>query len=160
MAKKTSPTTVANETSPLNAEHAKEKAKEVGTKALAYAKTVANGNGSIRVMALIGGSALVVDSVSSYTTNLMAFQYGAALINFYAMFLGLSAIIMESDKEAIPYDAMLREKIGKNLGILRSVTGRGLFYGIAGTLEMTAVSPCNNVYTNVDPLFVLYKIQS
>jgi len=137
---------MANETSPLNAEQigfAKEKAKEVGTKALAYARTVANGNASIRVMALIGGFALVVDSLSSFLNNVLSFHWDSALINFYAMFIGLSAIIMESDKEAIPYATMLRAKLGKNFGIVRSVTGRGLFYGIAGTLEMSAVSPSN-----------------
>jgi hypothetical protein len=44
---------------------------------------------------------------------------------------------MESDKEAIPYATKLRAIIGENLGVVRTVTGRGLFYGVAATLEIS-----------------------
>ena len=53
--------------------------------------------------------------------------------------VGASAVIMESDKDAIPYAEKLRGIIGKNLGIVRTVTGRGLFYGVAATLEISEV---------------------
>ena len=46
---------------------------------------------------------------------------------------------MESDREAIPYADKLRGILGKNLGVVRTVTGRGLFYCVAASLQLSAV---------------------
>ena len=61
------------ETSPLNAENiekVKVKATEAGKNVVAYAVSIANGNASIRVMALAGGAAMVFDSIGNFFTNL------------------------------------------------------------------------------------------
>ena len=131
-----------NETSPLNAENieaAKKKAEAVGKKAVAYARSIANGNASIRVAALIGGVLLCVDCISTFIKDLFTFNLINAMINFYAFIVGAAAVIMESDRDAIPYSMRLRSILGKNFGIVRTVTGRGLFYGIAATLELSEV---------------------
>ena len=133
----------STETSSLinegNIDFAKKKAKEAGKEAVAYAKSVANGNASIRGMALIGGIILMGDSISNVITHILCFEWISACIDFYAFIFGACAVVMESDKEAIPYANKLRGMIGKNFGIVRTVTGRGLFYGVAATLEMSEV---------------------
>lgn len=133
---------VAGETSPLNAENidfAKDKATEAGKKVIAYARSVANGNASIRAMALAGGIALIIDSVTNFLSNVFSFNFINAMINFYAFIIGAATVVMESDRDAVPYAATLRAILGKNAGVLRTVTGRGLFYGVAATLEIAEV---------------------
>jgi COPI associated protein. len=136
---------MTDENSPLNPENieaAKKKAEEVGKKAVAYARSIANGNASIRVAALLGGVLLCADSITAFFKNLLSLNLINALINFYAFLVGASAIVMESDRDAIPYATRLRSILGKNFGIVRTVTGRGLFYGIAATLELSQVRNC------------------
>lgn len=123
---------VDGETSPLN----KENIEKAGKKVLAYARSVANGNASIRFMALVGGIALVIDSLSCFLVNILGFNFINAIINFYAFIVGASAVVMESDREAVPYAEKLRAILGENMGVVRTVTGRGLFYGVAATLEI------------------------
>jgi len=108
----------------------RDKAEEVYT-------SIKNGNGSIRWVALICGAALVADSFVEFCIAL--FQNAdimQATLDAYAFVLGTFAIAMESDQEAIPYSRRVRKFLGKNLGMVRNVTGRGVFYGIAGSLEM------------------------
>lgn len=136
---------MTDENSPLNPENievAKKKAEEVGKKAVAYARSIANGNASIRVAALLGGVLLCADSISTFLKDLFSLNLINALINFYAFLVGAAAIVMESDRDAIPYATRLRSILGKNFGIVRTVTGRGLFYGIAATLELSQVRNC------------------
>eukprot|EP00557_Chaetoceros_sp_GSL56_P001525 CAMPEP_0176501478 /NCGR_PEP_ID=MMETSP0200_2-20121128/14180_1 /TAXON_ID=947934 /ORGANISM="Chaetoceros sp., Strain GSL56" /LENGTH=147 /DNA_ID=CAMNT_0017900363 /DNA_START=177 /DNA_END=620 /DNA_ORIENTATION=- len=134
---------MTDENSPLNPENieaAKKKAEEVGKKAVAYARSIANGNASIRAAALIGGALLCADSLSMLLKDLLSLDLINALINFYAFIVGASAVVMESDRDAIPYSTRLRSILGKNFGVVRTVTGRGLFYGIAATLKLSECS--------------------
>lgn len=129
-----------SETSPLvspeTVDLAKEKATEAGKKVLAYAGSVANGNASIRVMALACGIALLIDSVVSVIGHFFTLHFINALLDFYAFCFGAAAVVMESDREAVPYASTLRGIIGKNIAVVRTVTGRGLFYGVAASLEI------------------------
>jgi hypothetical protein len=59
------------------------------------------------------------------------------MIDFYSFAVGFAAVVMESDREALPYATKMRSVIGKNFGIVRTVTGRGIFYGVAATLELS-----------------------
>jgi len=130
---------LASETSPLNPENlklAREKAEAAGKAISAYARSFANGNASIRMLALIGGCMLCADSLTTFLANLFDFHFNRALIDMYAFAVGFAAIVMESDREAIPYAIKIRTILGKNFGIVRSVTGRGLFYGVAASLEL------------------------
>jgi len=134
---------LASETSPLNPENlklAREKAEAAGKAISAYARSFANGNASIRMLALIGGCMLCADSLTTFFANLFDFHFNRALIDMYAFAVGFAAIVMESDQEAIPYAIKIRTILGKNVGIVRTVTGRGLFYGVAASLELNDVS--------------------
>lgn len=62
-----------------------------------------------------------------------------AIIDIYGFFVGASAIVMESDREAVPYADKLRGILGKNFGLVRTVTGRGLFYCVAASLQLSSV---------------------
>jgi len=133
---------MSNETSPLNADNikmAKEKAQAAGKAVSAYAHTVANGNASIRMVALVAGVLLCVDSLASFGEDLFSFHLTNAFVDFYSFAVGFAAVVMESDKEALPYATKMRSVIGKNFGIVRTVTGRGIFYGVAATLELSEV---------------------
>mmetsp|Transcript_13422 Transcript_13422/g.25197 ORF Transcript_13422/g.25197 Transcript_13422/m.25197 type:complete len:247 (-) Transcript_13422:459-1199(-) len=143
---------MTDENSPLNPENieaAKKKAEEVGKKAVAYARSIANGNASIRAAALIGGALLCADSLSMLLKDLLSLDLINALINFYAFIVGASAVVMESDRDAIPYSTRLRSILGKNFGVVRTVTGRGLFYGIAATLKLSEPSTRSQVIGGV-----------
>jgi hypothetical protein len=130
---------MSNETSPLNAklEAAQNKADEAGKAISAYARSFANGNFSIRMLALVGGVLLCLDSLVTFAENLYNLEINHAVIDMYAFAVGFAAIVMESMQETIPYATKIRAIIGKNLGIVRTVTGRGLFYGVAGSLELS-----------------------
>jgi hypothetical protein len=133
---------MSNETSPLNAklEAAQNKADEAGKAISAYARSFANGNFSIRMLALVGGVLLCLDSLVTFAENLYNLEINHAVIDMYAFAVGFAAIVMESDQEAIPYAIKIRTILGKNVGIVRTVTGRGLFYGVAASLELNDVS--------------------
>eukprot|EP00979_Chaetoceros_neogracilis_P009254 scaffold2098_cov270-Chaetoceros_neogracile.AAC.34 len=130
---------MSNETSPLHAklEAAQNKADEAGKAISAYARSFANGNFSIRMLALVGGVLLCLDSLVTFAENLYNLEINHAVIDMYAFAVGFAAIVMESMQETIPYATKIRAIIGKNLGIVRTVTGRGLFYGVAGSLELS-----------------------
>lgn len=133
---------LTGESSPLNAEHiklAKEKAETAGKAISAYARSFVNGNASIRVLALAGGLILCVDSLTTFLGNLLDLNVNRAIIDIYAFAVGFAAVVMESDQNAVPYAEKTRAIIGKNFGIVRTVTGRGLFYGVAGSLELSDV---------------------
>jgi len=145
---------MSNETSPLNADNikmAKEKAQAAGKAVSAYAHTVANGNASIRMVALVAGVLLCVDSLASFGEDLFSFHLTNAFVDFYSFAVGFAAVVMESDKEALPYATKMRSVIGKNFGIVRTVTGRGIFYGVAATLELSE----SNTRSKVIGTFVL-----
>lgn len=118
---------------------AKEKAQAYGKAIREYARTVANGNASIRMVALVAGIMLCVDSLASFGTDLLNFHLSNAMIDFYSFAVGFAAVVMESDREALPYATKMRAVIGKNFGFARTVTGRGIFYGVAATLELSEV---------------------
>lgn len=92
----------------------KKGSNKIKTSANAMFTNVKNGNTSIRLIAIIGGVALIADAAAGIYENI---HYGVqhflnALIEFYAMVFGLAAVVMESDKEAIPYAHKLRYYLG------------------------------------------------
>lgn len=96
-----------------------------------------NGNTSIRGLALISGLALVASSIYELFINLWQFQLTFALIAFYSLVMGSVAVTMEVDPEALPYGQKLRGWLLKHIGLVQVSTGRGIFYLVAGSLELT-----------------------
>mmetsp|Transcript_26288 Transcript_26288/g.30032 ORF Transcript_26288/g.30032 Transcript_26288/m.30032 type:complete len:151 (+) Transcript_26288:125-577(+) len=140
---------MANESTQL-VEQTKERLSVVGSavnvKIRDFAKMAKEGTTSIRGLALISGLALVVSSFSDFVKNILTLHFISAVINFYTFFIGGVAIIMEVDPKAIPYGEEVRAWLMKYIGIVQLSTGRGVFYGVAGTLAISQTqtdSPLN-----------------
>lgn len=116
------------------------KVKELGNQAKQKAKdayfAVRQGNTSIRWIALITGVGLVLDSFYGFFIYFFHGNFVFSILNFYAFVMGASAVVMESDVDAIPYAEQIRFFLGKYVGAVRTVIGRGTFYGIAATMEL------------------------
>ncbi|GFH53417.1 hypothetical protein CTEN210_09893 [Chaetoceros tenuissimus] len=128
-----------------NIDAVKEKAEKVAHQAMLYAQSVANGNASIRTAALVAGIFLCLNTLSTFMSDLFSFHINAAIIDIYGFFVGASAIVMESDREAVPYADKLRGILGKNVGLVRTVTGRGLFYCVAASLQLSSTTVRSNI---------------
>jgi hypothetical protein len=140
-----------NETTPLtgslnvpSGDDAVQKVKELGNQAKQKAReayfAVRQGNTSIRWLALVTGVGLVLDSFYGFFVYFFHGNFIYSIINFYAFVMGASAVVMESDVDAIPYSEQIRLFLGKFLGAVRTVIGRGIFYGVAATMELALVS--------------------
>jgi hypothetical protein len=116
------------------------KVKELGSHAKQKATdayfAVRQGNTSIRWIALIIGIGLLLDSFYGFFIYFFHGNFIFSILNIYAFLMGTSAVVMESDVDAIPYAEQIRFFLGKYLGAVRTVIGRGAFYGIAATMEL------------------------
>jgi hypothetical protein len=97
------------------------------------------GNTSIRGLALISGLALVVSSCYELVTNAICLHLTATLVAFYSLVMGSVAVAMEVDPKALPYGEQIRSWLIKYIGLVQLSTGRGVFYLVAGSLELTQV---------------------
>lgn len=95
-----------------------------------------NAGESFAVISLYIASLIMLGKGFAHVPSYISF---VAIIDIYGFFVGASAIVMESDREAIPYADKLRGILGKNIGLVRTVTGRGLFYCVAASLQLNSV---------------------
>jgi len=130
-----------NEKSSLISDALKEKVNETGkvvqSQMQEFVELAKNGSTSIRGLALVSGFALVLSSIYEFFTNLFGFHPTATLIALYSLFMGGVAIAMEVDPDALPYGGKIRAWLIKYIGFVQLSTGRGAFYLIAGSLELT-----------------------
>lgn len=131
----------SEETPLMTADQVKEKITAVKNVAAGkldeFVTEAKKGNTSIRGLALISGIALVISSLIDLLYSLLHFMPTAALISFYSLVMGSIAIAMEVDPEALPYGNQIRNWLIKYIGLVQLSTGRGVFYLIAGSLELT-----------------------
>ena len=104
-----------------------------------FVETAKNGNTSVRGLALVSGVALVASSSNQVYGGIVTLSPSSALIAFYSLVMGSIAIAMEMDPQALPYGQRIRNWLIKYIGLVQLSTGRGLFYFIAGSLELTQV---------------------
>ena len=126
-----------------------------------FVEMAKKGNASIRGLALISGLALVISSVYEIFINLFTLQMTSTLIGFYSLVMGSVAITMEVDPEALPYGGKVRAWLIKYIGLVQLSTGRGVFYLVAGSLELTQVWNyirifCSNFRTGPTNLLFLF----
>lgn len=95
---------------------------------------------SIRGLALFAALALIISSLNELVRGIFTMHPSSALIGLYSLFIGSVAVSMEVDAEAVPYGEKIRTWLLKYLGIVQISTGRGAFYLIAGTLQLTQVN--------------------
>lgn len=116
-------------------------AHDFGVMATVHAQKVVNGvingNTSIRWLAFLTATVLMLDTVISLLFHLGKFEMGAALLSFYAFTCGFAAVVMEADLSYVPLfpSANIRSFLAEHINALHTVNGRGGLYFVAGTLE-------------------------
>jgi hypothetical protein len=94
------------------------------------------GDFSIRLLAQIGGLAMMVLSIMGLVLKIINLDFLGALVEVYTFLMGLIVIILES--KAFP--RRFEQTLNKYMLFLRFVWGRGCLYFVAGTLQATQVS--------------------
>jgi len=134
---------MANEKTPLASsmatvsENLEQAGAAVKDKIKSFVEMAKNGNTSIRGLALIAALALILSSLNELVRGIYTLHPSSALIGLYSFFIGSVAVSMEVDPEAVPFGSKIRKWLLKYLGIVQISTGRGAFYLIAGTLQLT-----------------------
>lgn len=88
-----------------------------------------------RVLAQIGGLAMIVLSIMGFVTAIIYLNFLDALVEVYTFLLGLVVIILET--KAFP--TSFEQRLNKYALFLRFVWGRGCLYFVAGSLQATQV---------------------
>jgi hypothetical protein len=94
-----------------------------------------DGDVSIRLLAQLGGLAMIVLSIMGCIMKILNLEFFGALVEFYTFLMGLVVIILES--KAFP--RRFEQNLNKYCLFLRFVWGRGCLYFVAGSLQATQV---------------------
>jgi hypothetical protein len=114
-----------------NIEHIGRAAKE---QAVELKKEAQYGDNSLRVLAFIGGVALVIVAGYEIFGELLRFNIIGAVIEIYTLLIGVLVIILEGKNTFLSVGAV--EKIHKYALFLKFLWGRGCLYFICGTLQL------------------------
>ena len=123
----------------------------VKEQATALARSITEGNTSIRILALTGGMAMTLTSVMGLWTHFLGFHWISAIVECYTLLLGLGVVALEARSVRIVilprrYTDLWEGRIRKYALFLKFVRGRGGLYFVAGTLQLSQVScECNAV---------------
>lgn len=94
------------------------------------------GNWSLRVLALLGGLAMIVVSVLGFISHVFGFNWISAIFDVYTFFLGIMIVILESGTK-LSFMSRVTGKIYRNAKFLTYLWGRGIVYFVAGSLEVS-----------------------
>jgi hypothetical protein len=102
------------------------------------------GDFSIRLLAQMGGLAMMVLSIMGFILKIINIEFLGALVEVYTFLMGLVVIILES--KAFP--RRFEQNLNKYMLFLRFVWGRGCLYFVAGSLQATQVrsQSRNNIF--------------
>ena len=89
----------------------------------------------LRVLAQVGGLAMIVLSIMGFVLAVVHLECFDALVEIYTFLLGFVVIILES--KAFPKG--FEQRLSKYALFLRFVWGRGCVYFVAGSLQATQV---------------------
>lgn len=116
--------------SPVNVSEAQGFAKE---QAAEFRQNLNDGSMSLRLLALLGGVAMIVVAVLGVLGDLVMFRWISVIFQIYAFALGILILILESGRRLSCF-VRLEQNLYKNALFLKYVWGRGLLYVFAGTL--------------------------
>ena len=91
---------------------ATETAKRLLSKAKKYGEIASSGRTSLRMLAFVGGLAIIVDGILCLVWDAITFKFINALIDFYTIVIGIAAVVMESEPGALPWSTNLRSNFG------------------------------------------------
>lgn len=111
----------------------------------------------LRVLAQIGGLAMIVLSIMGFIRAIIHLKFLDALVEVYTFLLGIVVIILET--KAFP--KRFEQSLSKYALFLRFVWGRGCLYFVAGSLQATQVRPkesfLSSVASGIQILTVLFS---
>jgi len=93
-----------------------------------------NGDLSLRLLAMLGGLAMVATSVMGFLGHVLTLAFVKAVIDMYTLFLGMVVLVLEGRQ--LPFPPSLEQGITKYALFLKFVWGRGCLYFVAGTLQL------------------------
>jgi len=98
--------------------------------------SVLEGNWSLRIFVLLGALAMIVTSLIGLISDVYRIDTISAIIDIYCMVLGVLMIILEYGHQ-LSFFAAIQPNLYRNALFLRFVWGRGLFYVLVGSLELS-----------------------
>lgn len=123
--------------SPGNVREAQNFASE---SAAEFRQNLNEGHMSLRLLALLGGVAMIVVSVMGFMSDAFMLKWISAVFQIYTVVLGFVIIILESGRR-LSFFRRLENTLYKNALFLKYVWGRGLLYFFAGTLMISLSDP-------------------
>jgi len=94
------------------------------------------GNWSLRILALLGGLAMIAVSILGFISHLFGFDWISAIFDVYTFFLGIMIVILEAQNK-LSFLSKVTSKLYRNAKFLSYLWGRGIVYFVAGTLEVS-----------------------
>jgi COPI associated protein len=118
---------------PTNMQEAKEFAAQ---QAGEFRRNLDEGSLSLRLMALLGGVAMMAVSGLGIIGDVFTFRWFAVIFQVYAMVFGCVMLVLESGRQLSCFQRW-ETGLYKQAKFLRLVWGRGLIYFFAGTLMIS-----------------------
>ncbi|CAB9528223.1 COPI associated protein [Seminavis robusta] len=106
-------------------------------KMLELRASVKTGDWSLRLLALLGGVALIFTAVLELVSNILNLNVLGALIEIYVIFLGIIVLVLEGSQISLPPKFL--HTLHKYALFLKYIWGRGLLYFVAGSLLVTGM---------------------
>jgi cytochrome c biogenesis protein CcdA len=97
--------------------------------------SVKTGDWSLRLLALIGGVALIFTAVLEFVSKILNLNVLGALIEIYVIFLGIIVLVLEGSQISLPQKFL--HTLHKYALFLKYIWGRGILYFVAGSLLVT-----------------------
>lgn len=118
---------------PTNLAEAKDFAQKQASE---FRRNLDEGSMSLRLMALLGGVAMIVVSSLGILGDILTFRWVAVIFQVYALAFGGVMLVLESGQQLSCFKRV-EAGLFKQALFLRYVWGRGLIYFFAGTLMIS-----------------------
>ena len=125
--------TLSNVMTPQNAAEAGTFARETASD---IKKNLSEGDWSLRLLALLGGLAMIVTSILGFIGNVLTLHWFSAVFEAYTFILGVIIVVLESSGK-LSFFSRMENSLYKNALFLKYVWGRGVVYFIAGTIQIS-----------------------
>jgi len=99
--------------------------------------SVKTGDWSLRLLALLGGVALILTAMIEFVSKILNLNMLGALIELYIVFLGVIVLVLEGSQISLPPKFL--HILHKYALFLKYIWGRGLLYFVSGTLLITGM---------------------
>lgn len=132
-------TTTQNFGNILSSQHVDDASKMAKQTAMDVQKNLSEGNWSLRLLAMLGGLAMIAVSSLSFIGHILQLNWITAIFDIYTFSLGIIIVILESGRK-LSFFSKLENNLYKNALFLKYVWGRGIIYFVAGTLQISKLS--------------------